>query len=254
MPRASDPVDPVDPGGTAGADGAAGTAGAVDHGGPAGTVETAGAATLRSTHAPDWSLERALWAAGALHVAGVDEAGRGALAGPVVAAAVILPPERAYPFRDSKTVPPRRRALLAVQVRDVAVAWAVGLASAEEIDAVGILTATKNAARRALDALTLTPDALVTDYLPLAYGVPEVTPPRADARSYQVAAASIVAKVTRDEIMVALHDEHPAYGFDRHKGYAAPYHVAALARLGPCPSHRRTFGRVLSVPLFEPSA
>lgn len=203
---------------------------------------------------PDWSLERALWARGALRVAGVDEAGRGALAGPVVAAAVILPPERVYPFRDSKTVAPRRRAELAEHVRDVAVACAVGLASAAEIDAVGILNATKNAARRALDALTMAPDALVTDYLPLAYGVPEVTPPRADGRSYQVAAASILAKVTRDEIMVALHDAHPAYGFDRHKGYGAPHHLAALARLGPCPAHRRTFGRVVSVPLFEPSA
>lgn len=203
---------------------------------------------------PDWSLERSLWDDGALRVAGVDEAGRGALAGPVVAAAVILPPDRAYPFRDSKTVPPRRRALLAEQVRDVALACAVGMAGADEIDAIGILNATKNAARRALDALALAPDALVTDYLPLAYGVPEVTPPRADALSYQVAAASILAKVTRDELMVALHHEHPAYGFDRHKGYAAPSHLAALARIGPCSAHRRTFGRVLSVPLFEPSA
>lgn len=195
-----------------------------------------------------------MWDDGALRVAGVDEAGRGALAGPVVAAAVILPPDRAYPFRDSKTVPPRRRALLAEQVRDVALACAVGMAGADEIDAIGILNATKNAARRALDALALAPDALVTDYLPLAYGVPEVTPPRADALSYQVAAASILAKVTRDELMVALHHEHPAYGFDRHKGYAAPSHLAALARIGPCSAHRRTFGRVLSVPLFEPSA
>lgn len=203
---------------------------------------------------PDWSLERSLWDDGALRVAGVDEAGRGALAGPVVAAAVILPPDRAYPFRDSKTVPPRRRALLAEQVREVALACAVGMAGADEIDAIGILNATKNAARRALDALALAPDALVTDYLPLAYGVPEVTPPRADALSYQVAAASILAKVTRDELMVALHHEHPAYGFDRHKGYAAPSHLAALARIGPCSAHRRTFGRVLSVPLFEPSA
>lgn len=203
---------------------------------------------------PDWSLERSLWDDGALRVAGVDEAGRGALAGPVVAAAVILPPDRAYPFRDSKTVPPRRRALLAEQVREVALACAVGMAGADEIDAIGILNATKNAARRALDALALAPDALVTDYLPLAYGVPEVTPPRADALSYQVAAASILAKVTRDELMVALHHEHPAYGFDRHKGYAAPSHLAALARIGPCSAHRHTFGRVLSVPLFEPSA
>lgn len=203
---------------------------------------------------PDWSLERSLWDDGALRVAGVDEAGRGALAGPVVAAAVILPPDRAYPFRDSKTVPPRRRALLAEQVRELALACAVGMAGADEIDAIGILKATKNAARRALDALALAPDALVTDYLPLAYGVPEVTPPRADALSYQVAAASILAKVTRDELMVALHHEHPAYGFDRHKGYAAPSHLAALARIGPCSAHRRTFGRVLSVPLFEPSA
>ncbi len=195
-----------------------------------------------------------MWDDGALRVAGVDEAGRGALAGPVVAAAVILPPDRAYPFRDSKTVPPRRRALLAEQVREVALACAVGMAGADEIDAIGILNATKNAARRALDALALAPDALVTDYLPLAYGVPEVTPPRADALSYQVAAASILAKVTRDELMVALHHEHPAYGFDRHKGYAAPSHLAALARIGPCSAHRRTFGRVLSVPLFEPSA
>lgn len=202
--------------------------------------------------APDWTLERTLWKQGARHVAGVDEAGRGALAGPVMAAAVLLQPERDYPFRDSKTLTALQRQRLAVEVRAVALACAVGVASAEEVDAIGVLAATKNAARRALDALAAPPDALVTDYLPLAYGVPELTPPRADARSYQVAAASILAKVARDAYMVDLHERFPGYGFDAHKGYAAPRHLNALARLGPCPEHRRSFGRVLARPLFEP--
>lgn len=207
---------------------------------------------VRTLAAPDWTLERTLWQQGARHVAGVDEAGRGALAGPVMAAAVLLPPDRDYPFRDSKTLTPLRRRRLALEVRAVALACAVGVASADEVDAIGVLPATKNAARRALDALTVAPDALVTDYLPLAYGVPELTPPRADGRSYQVAAASILAKVARDAYMIDLHERFPAYGFDRHKGYAAQRHLDALARLGPCPEHRRSFGRVLARPLFRP--
>lgn len=199
--------------------------------------------------APDWTLEERLWRRGYTPVAGVDEAGRGALAGPVVAAAVILPPGD-HPFRDSKRLTPAARAALARQVRSVALAWAVARAEPEEVDRLNVLEATRLASRRALAALSLRPAAVVTDYLDLGPEWPHLAVARADARSPQAAAASILAKTVRDEGMAALAERFPGYGFERHKGYGSAAHLAALGRLGPCAAHRRTFAPVAQARLF----
>lgn len=194
---------------------------------------------------PGWELERALWSRGYACTAGVDEAGRGALAGPVVAAVVVLP-YGDYPFDDSKRLTPRVREELARQIRRVALAWAVGTASAAEVDALNVLRATHLAAQRALEILAYTArcDALVTDYLKLTFRGPVLSPPRADATSLQVAAASILAKTTRDAFMLELDAVFPHYGFASHKGYGAPVHLSALAKHGVTAQHRRTFAPV----------
>ncbi len=194
---------------------------------------------------PGWGLEHSLWAQGYARVAGIDEAGRGALAGPVIAAAVLLPPGD-YPFDDSKKLSPDVRAALAEEVKRCALAWAVGAASAAEVDALNVLRATHLAAQRALSSLPPL-DALVTDYLKLAFPGPVAAPPRADATSVQVAAASIVAKTTRDRLMIELHQRDPRYGFASHKGYGAPVHLRALAEHGPSAEHRLTFSPVARV-------
>jgi len=196
-----------------------------------------------------WDLEAVLWARGYSPLAGIDEAGRGALAGPVVAAAVVLPPGD-HPFRDSKTLGPEKRERLAAVVREVALAWSVAEASPAEIDELNILGATRLAARRAVAGLTLRPTALVTDYLHIGAGLPELAVAHADARSLQAAAASILAKTARDARMVAMAGDYPEYGFDGHKGYGAPAHLTALQRFGPCPEHRRSFAPVAQARLF----
>ncbi|MCS7059365.1 MAG: ribonuclease HII [Meiothermus sp.] len=192
-------------------------------------------------------LEAEWWAMG-LRVAGVDEAGRGAWAGPVVAAAVILPGPGPYPFADSKALSPAQREALEVLARRTALAFGIGWAEAAEVDQLGILEATHRAALRALAQLHPKPHALLTDYLHLKawrdYAeAPSYfrSPPKADQRSPSVAAASILAKVARDRYMQALELRYPGYGFDRNKGYGTPEHRAALRRLGPCPEHRRSF-------------
>lgn len=196
--------------------------------------------------APGWHLERLVWRTGAGTVIGVDEAGRGALAGPVVAGAAILEPGREYPYRDSKQVPPQLRAELAGRLRQEALACAVGFASAQEIDEHGILAATHLAAGRALAALgfPLERSGLVTDFLKLAHPGPVHAAPRADAASVQVAAASILAKVARDEYMVELHEAEPQYGFAGHKGYGTAAHLRALDHHGPGREHRLAFAPV----------
>lgn len=206
----------------------------------------------RNPTQPDWSLEERLWRNDVRPVAGVDEAGRGALAGPVVAAAVILPHGVTYPFRDSKTLSAEQRERLAAEVKSVAVAYAVGVATALEVDTLNVLGATRLAAQRAVAALEPSAAGLVTDYLRLGTGLPEVAEAKGDARSYQIAAASILAKTIRDAHMRHLHELYPAYGFARHKGYGAPEHLAALARLGACPEHRTTFAPVARLALFAP--
>ena len=194
---------------------------------------------------PGWGLEQHLWSRGYARVAGVDEAGRGALAGPVVAAAVLLPYGE-FTFDDSKKLTAERREVFAAQIKQVALAWGVGQASAAEVDAVNVLRATHLAAGRALGALQKVAqlDALVTDYLKLAFPGPVFAPPKADTKSVQVAAASILAKTTRDALMTHLHTHDPRYGFASHKGYGAPAHLRALAEHGPSAAHRLSFAPV----------
>lgn len=203
---------------------------------------TARAKIAAAAARPDWSLEAELWARGFSPVAGVDEAGRGALAGPVVAAAVILP-VGGHPYRDSKTLPAERREELARQVRAEALAWGVGMAEPAEIDAFNVLRATHLAAARALVQLRLrlAPAGLVTDYLWLDDDAEVVAVARADSRSFQAAAAGVLAKVERDALMAGLADTHPGYEFERNKGYGAPAHLSALDAIGPCEVHRMTF-------------
>ena len=177
---------------------------------------------------------------------GVDEAGRGPLAGPVVAAAVILPPNTPLSgLNDSKKLSPRRRERLAAEIRATALAWAVAEASAAEIDEWNILRATLRAMARAVAALPVTPDEVRVDgnQAP-ALAVPVRTIIGGDALEPAIMAASILAKTHRDARLVALEARHPGYGFARHKGYGTAAHLAALARLGPCPEHRRSFAPV----------
>ncbi|GIW26936.1 MAG: ribonuclease HII [Meiothermus sp.] len=212
-------------------------------------------------------LESDWWRMG-LRVAGVDEAGRGALAGPVVAAAVILPPPKGqaqYPFYDSKILTPKARNRLEAQIRAVALAWGVGWAEVVEIDRLGILKATHLAAARALEQLEVPPEALLTDYLRLEGEWRQYLrknpsrpdslhllrcPPKADQHSPTVAAASILAKVARDRYMEALEQQYPGYGFAQHKGYGTALHLQALERLGPCAVHRHSFAPVAQAGLF----
>jgi ribonuclease HII len=183
---------------------------------------------------------------GRLLVCGVDEAGRGPLAGPVVAGAVVL--DRRRPIRglaDSKLLAPERRVELAVRIRARAVAWAVAQASVEEIDRLNILRATLLAMRRAVEALAVRPSEVRVDGL----HCPEVVcPVRAivdgDRLEKCISAASILAKTARDAMLVELDGAFPGYGFARHKGYGTPEHLEALRKLGPCPHHRRSFAPV----------
>lgn len=197
---------------------------------------------------PTLQHEAKFWLAGYRRVAGIDEAGRGPWAGPVTAAAVILPPEAEVlaaleGVRDSKTLSARQRAALVLQIEAVALAVGVGCVTAAEIDALRIVPATRLAMRRALDALALAPDALLIDGLRLPeVDLPQAAFPRADVYALSVAAASIIAKEARDRWMVEVAEvEYPGYGFAQHKGYGTRAHREALNRLGVCPIHRRSF-------------
>lgn len=189
------------------------------------------------------TLENALRRLGFVHVAGVDEVGRGCLAGPVVAAAVVLHPDRhIVGVADSKAVPADERERLADRIQRHAIAWAVALADPAEIDRLNIHQASLLAMRRAVLALNPLPDMVLVD----AFHVPGLSMaqrgvPHGDRRCSAIAAASIVAKVARDRQMRALHGLDPRYGFDRHKGYATPAHLDAMARFGYSPVHRRSF-------------
>jgi ribonuclease HII len=182
-------------------------------------------------------------------VCGVDEAGRGPLAGPVVAAAVILDPARAIDgLRDSKKLSQARREALAVAIRDGSLGWAIGQASVDEIDQLNILQASLLAMRRAVEALPVVPTLARVDgnQAPrLACGVELIV--GGDATEACISAASILAKVERDRLMRALHSLHPEYGFDRHKGYGTALHLESLKRHGPCSEHRRSFAPVREV-------
>ncbi len=180
-------------------------------------------------------------------VAGVDEAGRGPLAGPVVAAAVVVPDGWSLPgLNDSKKLTPARREALVEAIQSTSLAWAIGEASEEEIDRVNILQATFLAMRRALEGLALAPQAVVVDgnrIIP-GWAGPQMAVVEGDGKIASIAAASILAKTHRDAGMRELDQKWPGYGFAIHMGYPTPSHLQALDRLGPCPIHRRTFGPV----------
>jgi len=179
-------------------------------------------------------------------VAGLDEAGRGPLAGPVVAAAVVISPEhRIKPLADSKLLTPERREELFALIQARAVGVGVGIVDHLTIDRINILEATRLAMRLALANLAIIPELVITDFVALRdLPCPQRNLVDGDARCASVAAASIVAKVTRDRIMLEADTQFPEYGFARHKGYGTPDHLAALDRYGPCALHRRTFSGV----------
>ena len=181
-------------------------------------------------------------------IVGIDEAGRGPLAGPVYAAAVILDPARRIRgLKDSKLLPPERREVLAAEVKKKAIAWAVASCDVNEIDTLNILRATLLAMRRAFEALGVTPiEALVDgDRMPDLGTCPTHPIIKGDRYVPVISAASILAKTSRDALLVELDREYPAYGFAQHKGYATPDHLAALEKHGPCPIHRRSFAPVV---------
>lgn len=182
----------------------------------------------------------------ATRVCGVDEAGRGPLAGPVYAAAVILDPERPIRgLRDSKLLPAATRERLADRIREKSTAWSIAFASVEEIDTINILQASLLAMRRAVEGLSVEPGHVLVDgnQLPkLAHTCEAVV--QGDAKVAAIAAASILAKTARDALMRSLHDEHPQYGFDQHVGYATRRHLASLAEHGASAIHRRSFAPV----------
>ncbi len=200
--------------------------------------------------APTWELEVHLWQAGYRYVAGLDEVGRGALAGPIVAAAVVFPPEAIreaslYTLHDSKRLTPQQRARLVPVLLHHALAWAIGWASWEEVDRLGVPEAARQAFRRALAHLPISPDYLLLDHLLLPdIEQPQTALPKGDARSFSIAAASVLAKTVRDAYMEGLDRCWPGYAFARHKGYGTRTHRTALATLGPAPVHRRRFAPV----------
>lgn len=200
------------------------------------------------TSAPTWHYEQLFWEEGLTLVAGVDEAGRGAWAGPVTVAAVILPAQtpatQTYAFRDSKKLSAKRREMYADEIKRVAVAYAVQHAFYDEIAELNILGATHAAAHRALAALDPQAQGLITDYLRLETTLPIVHPAKADTLSYSVAAASVLAKTERDRFMCQLDEEYPDYGFAKHKGYGSAAHRQALEAQGVSAVHRRTFAPI----------
>jgi len=194
---------------------------------------------------PSLEFEQLLWRDGVTRLAGIDEAGRGAWAGPVCSAAVVLPPDPGVlkmlkGVRDSKLMTLRAREAWAPRIRATAVVWGVGFATAGEIDDLGILPATKLAASRALAGLQ--PDYLLTDYLLLrALDLPQTALVKGDQLSLSVAAASVLAKTARDDCMRQLDREYPGYGFARHKGYGTRLHQEAIRRRGLSEQHRKSF-------------
>ncbi|MGZ9235463.1 MAG: ribonuclease HII [Anaerolineales bacterium] len=199
---------------------------------------------------PDTFFESQLWDSGLLHVAGLDEAGRGALAGPVAVGVVILPHNSKTLLsrtldgvRDSKQMTPLERESLAPRIRAVALSWSVAFASAEEIDSLGIVSATRLAALRALNDLSLVPQYLLTDFrleLP-ELDISQTALVKGDALCLSIAAASVLAKTARDQLMRELDVHYQGYGLGKHKGYGTQAHRSAMKRLGVSPIHRKTF-------------
>jgi ribonuclease HII len=194
-----------------------------------------------------WAFEKSLAGQGYAKIAGVDEAGRGPLAGPVVSAAVVLPADfRDRGVTDSKKLSPGRREKLFSHIYDQAEAIGIGIVDAQEIDRINILQAARLSMVLALAHLGPSPDYVLVDgNFRLETDLPHEPVIKGDARSISIAAASIVAKVTRDRLMLRYHDDFPQYGFDRHKGYPTKSHKTAIAVHGPCRIHRRSFRGVL---------
>lgn len=201
---------------------------------------------------PSFTEEEILWQQGFQLVAGIDEVGRGPLAGPVVAAAVVFPPYCDRPWldqlRDSKILTAARRTLLADFIKNDSIACGIGVVHHDQVDTINILEATKLAMRKALDQLIITPDVLLIDALTIP-GISTYQKPiiKGDAISRSIAAASIVAKVHRDMMMAEYDLKYPGYGFSRNAGYGTREHMEALNRIGCCPIHRTTFAPVRKV-------
>ena len=212
------------------------------------------APSIDTSLSPDLRFERRLMKAGSNCIAGLDEAGRGAWAGPVVAAAVVLPledkklAEHLHGVRDSKKMTPSQRERWFERIREHSLSIGIGRISALELDGLGVIAATRLAMQRALIDLDLIPDHLLIDYLLLpSVQLPQTALAYGDAKSLSIAAASIIAKVTRDRTMVAMEETHPGYGFAAHKGYGTPQHRRSLSILGPCVQHRRSFSPVAAL-------
>lgn len=190
-----------------------------------------------------WEIEESCHAEGYRVICGVDEAGRGPLAGPVCAAAVILPEGLEIPgLTDSKKLTDKKRRELFPLIQEQAIAYGIGMASQQEIDEINILQATFLAMKRALAQLSVQPDlALIDGNRETDFGLPVKTVVKGDSLSANIAAASILAKVTRDDLMVEMAKTYPQYGFDVHKGYGTKAHYGALREFGPCEIHRMTF-------------
>jgi len=201
---------------------------------------------------PSFAEEELLEAQGYQRIAGIDEAGRGALAGPVVAGAVILPRHLDVPWlsevKDSKQLTPARREVLFHRIHEIAISIGIGVVPHYLIDEQGIVKATRLAMKLAVDQLSPPPESLLIDYMRL----PEVKLPQkgitnGDSLCFSIACASIIAKVTRDQLMVAFDRVYPGYGLAQHKGYGTREHLACLSRLGPCPIHRQSFRPVRDI-------
>lgn len=198
---------------------------------------------------PTLTEEQSLWRQGYHFIAGIDEVGRGALAGPVAAGAVILPLDVDVSLldgvRDSKELTPAQRESLAPRIQETALAFGVGMMSSELVDELGIVEATRRAMALAIEQLYLSPQFLLIDALKLPrIDLPQKAIIDGDKLSLSIACASIIAKVTRDYLMMEMDSRFPGYGFAHHKGYGTPEHMECLDRLGPCPIHRKTFAPI----------
>ena len=207
---------------------------------------------------PTFDEEKALWAKGCRLIAGIDEVGRGALAGPVAAGAVILAPEVDGEWlkdvRDSKLLTPKARERLSIQIREVALCVSVGLVPSRVIDKIGIMNATRLAMKKAIESLKFCPESVLIDYLVLPdVELPQEGVEEGDTRCMSIACASIVAKVARDHIMVKFDRIYPGYNLAQNKGYCTEEHVNRLEKLGPSPIHRLTFHPKRMLPGFENS-
>jgi len=208
--------------------------------------------TLVKNHRPSFAEEKHLRSQGYTLIAGVDEAGRGALIGPVVAAAVIMPKTIMAGWRkkvrDSKQLSPATRELLYKHIVDTGIAVGTGEASHEIIDRQGIVKATCIAMKSAIEMLVIQPQFVLIDYLELPeFSIPQKGITNGDSLCFSISCASIIAKVTRDRLIVQMDTEYPGYGLARHKGYGTKEHLDCLQRMGPCPAHRRTFRPVSEV-------